>query len=144
MTKAGPRIQVKILLAAALLKTNQQPEEMARILFVALCLVVAASAVQDCYFCKSGASAGWQNPGCPANGNITGWAAQNLLECESPCATVVKRWPEGDVVRACSVIFNFQLEAIPTSGCEWVGENYVCFCEGDACNNQDVSGVVVA
>merc|ERR1712055_77766 len=132
---------------AVLLCNSQFPpptEDIMNRIVLFACLVAAASAMQDCYSCKSGGKDNWQLSGCPPNGNLTGWAATNVNSCENPCATVVKKWPAGNVVRACSDVFNFQLESVPTSGCEYVGENYVCFCEGDECNNDDVSAIVNA
>merc|ERR1712180_182289 len=89
------------------------------------CLVAVASAAQDCYTCKSGGKANWQNSGCPPSGVLSGWAA-------------------GNVVRGCADVFKFQLNPIPTSGCRNYKGNYVCFCEGDRCNTQNLTSIVNA
>ena len=63
---------------------------MSRIALSLLCLVAAAMASQNCYNCKSGGINEDQLAGCPADGVLSGWAATNFVECENPCATVVK------------------------------------------------------
>merc|ERR1711962_1538781 len=108
------------------------------------CLVAVASAAQDCYTCKSGGKANWQNSGCPPSGVLSGWAAGNVRSCANPCVAMVKKWAAGNVVRGCADVFKFQLNPIPTSGCRNYKGNYVCFCEGDRCNTQNLTSIVNA
>merc|ERR1712183_230989 len=117
------------------------PEDIMNRIVLFACLVAAAAAI-DCYTCKSGGKDNWQNTGCPPNGNLTGWAAGNVKSCDNSCATVVKKWPAGNVVRGCSDVFKFQLEVIPTTGCRDVDGNYVCFCDSDQCNTDDMTAIV--
>merc|ERR1712183_856952 len=99
--------------------SDHQSQEMARVALIVLCLVAAASASgNNCYSCKSGGTANHQLTGCPPNGVMEGWAADNFVACDGPCASVIKANPVGNVVRGCAAIFNFQLDAIPTSGCQ--------------------------
>ncbi|XP_059152145.1 uncharacterized protein LOC131938239 [Physella acuta] len=91
-----------------------------------------------CYECSSGAAGDWQNTACPANGNVTGWARGQVIKCNGPCMTSVRRHPLGEVVRGCSSGYYWGV-AVPRRGCLTHRDDVICFCSGDRCNDRDMT-----
>lgn len=110
------------------------------VILMTLQMALAVPDTNDCYSCESGAHESYQHTTCPVNGEVNGWVADSPMTCTGPCVTVLQTYPFANVARACASRYYYgEGFTIPTSGNVTIGSSFYVFCEGDGCNNVDLT-----